>query len=383
MSIAQRHQHFLLNTYPFRGKTFVRGEGNYLFGENNTAYLDCMTNYGVNIFGYQHPTLTATLTQQLQTLPTLHNSFANPIRAEAAQKLAQRCGQPTAKVYFSNSGSEAIEAALKYAILASGKKKIIAAQNSYHGKTWGALNVTANPKYRHNLESFLWEVSFVEYGNINALQKLIDSDTAAVILEPVQGEGGIHPAPRGYLSQVSELCQQNETFFILDEIQSGTGRTGYFLASQKEGVQANIVCLGKGVGGGIPVGITLVDQSIATKIPKGAQTSTFGGNPLACQGILTTLELLDNSLLTSIQKTGELFQSALQDIQHERIVSVRGEGLMLGVEVTGDRDAVLKNLQKRHVLACPAGENVVRFLPPYTLTDQEVKKVVKALKESL
>lgn len=373
------HQKYLLNTTAFRGKSFIRGDGYYLYDEADLPYIDLMTNYGVSIFGYNHPNITSALSDQLKTLPTLHSSFSNDIRAEAAISLVKKCGGRLTNVYFSNSGAEAIEAALKFAIFATGKSKFISMEGAYHGKTFGSLAVTASHKYKIGLEKNLWQTEFVTYGDIDALSTALTSDIAAVILEPIQGETGIVMPPVGYLKAVEDLCRQNGILLIVDEIQTGVGRTGTFLYSQSENVEPDIVCLGKGLAGGIPVGATLVGAEIVSKVPKLSQTSTFGGNPLACRGVLEVIALLDDQTLAEITELGNEFRNGLNSLKSKIIKEVRGKGLMIGLEVTGDRGELLKRIQETQILACPAGDNVIRFLPPYIINKKLIKEVVTKL----
>jgi [amino-group carrier protein]-gamma-(L-lysyl/L-ornithyl)-L-glutamate aminotransferase len=376
------HQHFLLNTYPFRGLNLVKGKGAYLVDSQGNEYLDLMTNYGVNIFGYSNQKLKQSLIDQIQTLPTLHCSFANPVRAQAAKALVQRAGGRIKKVYFANSGTEAVEAAIKFALKASGKNKIVAMKNSYHGKTLASLSVTYAQKYRKGL-SCLLDVSFADFGNLNSLKNNLKDDVAALILEPIQGESGIIIPTKGYLEKVANPCQLRGIILILDEIQSGVGRTGHFLASQADNIEADIVCLGKGLAGGIPIGITLVSEAIAKAIPKAFHTSTFGGNPLACQGILQILELLNEDCLASIKANGQYFIQRLRQIKSKNIVEVRGKGLMIGVEVNVDRNSILQALQKEKILACPAGDRVVRFLASYIINRQQIDLAVETFERIL
>jgi acetylornithine/succinyldiaminopimelate/putrescine aminotransferase len=369
------HQHYLLNTYSFRGKTFVRGEGMYLIDDQDTQYLDCMTNYGVSIFGYNHPYITNALQDQCANITTLHCSFANDYRAEAAKRLVKRAGGTITNVYFSNSGSEAVEAALKFAMLTTGKRHIVSCINGFHGKTLGALSVTHAPKYRSAFEPLITDVDFAPYGSIKQLEKHISPETAAVILEPIQGESGVVVPDEQYLQQASDLCQQNNVLLIADEIQTGVGRTGSFLATHQSGINPDIVCLGKGLGGGMPVGATLVTKKVASHIPKNSHTSTFGGNPLACRGICATLDMLTIEQLKHVTAMGTYFLESLNKIDSPIIRQVRGRGLMIGVEVSKSQTNILQQLQQRCILACPAGEHVIRFLPPYTITKQDINTI--------
>jgi len=370
---------YIVPTYPNRGLTLVEGEGVYLKDVLGEKYLDLMTNYGVNIFGHAHPVITRRLADQLGRLTTLHGSFANDARAEAAQRLVGRCGGGLARAFFSNSGAEANEAALKFAVLATGKKKFVRCRNGYHGKTLGSLSATDGKKYREPFEPLLWHFTAVAYDDLGALEAALDHGTAAFIVEPVQGESGVLASREGYLKSAGELCRSKGALLILDEVQTGTGRTGHFLASHPEQLSYDLVTLGKGLAGGIPVGATLVSEPIAEKIPRSSHTSTFGGNPLAAAGILAVLDLLDDERLASIREVGDYFLKGLRTIRTGLVTEARGKGLMLGVEVREKRDEVLKELQQARILAIPAGENVVRFLPSYILEKTHVDEAMEKI----
>lgn len=374
-------QKWMANTYPNRGIVLEKGKGAFLIDQNGKKYIDCMSNYGVNIFGYGHPAIKKALISQLSKLTTLHGSFVNEERALASQTVVEKCGKTYSQVYWSNSGAEAVEAALKFAVLATGKNKFIAFSHAYHGKTLGALSATDGDKYKKPFFPLLWNFTHIKYDDIKALERTIDEKTAALIIEPIQGEGGLIPPSKGYLKKVQELCKKHNILLILDEIQTGMGRTGYFLASHEENITADIVCLGKGLAGGIPVGATIFTQAVANKIPKNIHTSTFGGNPLACSGVIATLEELDQSMLSNIQKTGAYFINQLKKIKSPLIAEVRGKGLMIGVEVKDKRNEILKKMQDSGVLVIPAGEQVVRFLPPYIITKKQIDEVVKIFKK--
>ncbi len=370
---------YLVQTFPNRGIAFAEGDGVYLKDVFGSRYLDAMTNYGVNIFGYGHPRITEALTRQVVRLTTLHGSFANDERAEAAQALIGRCAGGLARVYFANSGAEANEAALKFAALATGRKKFIACRGGYHGKTLGALSATDGEKYRKPFEPLVWDFRFVGYGDLKTLERTLDGETAGLIVEPIQGESGVRPAPEGFLREAASLCRKAGALLILDEVQTGAGRTGLFLRSQAEGLTHDIVTLGKGLAGGIPVGAALVSEAVAQKIPRGSHTSTFGGNPLACAGIKETLRLLDDGRLGHVASLGSYFLAELRRLSSPLIKEARGVGLMIGLEVAGKRDDILKGLQQERILAIPAGENVVRFLPSYIFEKEHVDAVVAKL----
>jgi acetylornithine/LysW-gamma-L-lysine aminotransferase len=374
---------YLVPTFPNRGVVFVEGEGVYLKDASGQKYLDAMTNYGVNIFGYGHPEITAALTRQVSRLTTLHGSFANDERAEAAHDLVARCGGGLAQVYFANSGAEANEAALKFAALATGRKRLIACRGGYHGKTLGALSATDGEKYRKPFEPLIWDFKFVPYGDPAALEAALDDQTAALIVEPIQGESGVRLPRSGFLREAAALCRARGALLILDEVQTGAGRTGTFLRSQPEGLSYDIVTLGKGLAGGIPIGAALVSAAVAERIPRGSHTSTFGGNPLACAGIKATLRLLDDARLAHVASVGAHFLEELGRLSSPLIIEARGLGLMLGLEVKERRDDMLKALQREKILAVPAGESVVRFLPSYLFEESHVAAVVDGLRRVL
>ncbi len=372
----------LLDLYPNRGLRFVRGDGAYLEASDGRRYLDLATNYGVSIFGYGHPAITAALTAQIEALPTLHGSFVSDVRVKASLALARRLPMESPAICWSNSGAEAVEAALKFAVLATGRKRFVACRNGYHGKTLGALSATDSAKYRGPFEPLLWEFARVEFGDADALRRAIDDRTAAVIVEPVQGEGGVIVPPAGYLADTRRVTQEAGALLIVDEIQTGCGRTGRFLALEHERVRPDIVCLGKGLAGGIPIGATAVTGSVAASIPRGIHTSTFGGNPLAGAGALAVLALLTEEQLAEIAARGERFLSRLR---HEAPAEtlVRGTGLMVGVVTGTRRDDILKALQRRGVLAIPAGSDVVRFLPPFVASADDLDRAAALLGEVL
>lgn len=372
-------QKYLVPTYAKRNLVFERGEGVFLITPKKEKYLDLATNYGVNIFGYNFKPLNKALIEQLKKLPNLHCSFVNEKRVLASKKLIEKCKFEKAQVYWANSGAEAVEAAIKFAILATGKTKFLACKNSYHGKTLGALSLTFSEKYRKDFEKVLFEVDFVEFGNSEDLKKKIKKDFAGFIVEPIQGESGVILPPKGYLKKAKEMCERNGVLIIFDEIQTGCARTGSFLTCFQENVLPDILCLGKGLAGGLPIGATICNEKVFPKIKKFSHTSTFGGNPLCLAGVLKTLELLNDKLQSKIRNLGEYFLENLKKIKSKKIKEIRGRGLMIGVEVFEKRDEILKKLQEEKIIALPAGENVIRFLPPYVITKKQIDFAIKKL----
>ncbi|MCX6566489.1 MAG: aspartate aminotransferase family protein [Candidatus Aminicenantes bacterium] len=372
----------LLNVYPRRGLVIRRGEGVFLEDDRGERYLDMMSNYGVSILGHNHPAVTAALSEQLRTLPSLHGGFTCDVRAEAASALAARCGGGLTKVFFANSGAEANEAALKFAVLATGRKKFVAFRNGFHGKTLGALSATDGAAYRAPFEPLLWDFVFIEYGNPFGLAA-IDDQTAGVIIEPIQGESGVRVPPPLFLAEVGKACSAAGAVLIVDEIQTGIGRTGRFLASSDEIPAFDIVTLGKGLAGGIPAGAVLMSEKIARAIPRKIHTSTFGGNPLAAAGILAVLSVVSEEMLSHVERLGRIFLERLRNIDADAILEVRGKGMMIGVEVGADGDEILRRLQKERVLAIPAGPGVVRFLPPYIIDENHLEIALSAFRAAL
>ena len=365
--------------YPNRGLSFVRGEGAYLFTRDGARYLDLMTNYGASLLGHSHPVVTAALAEQLGRVVTMHGSFGSDVRARASMAIVDRLPMPGAGICWLNSGTEAIEAALKFAIVATGRRHFVAGAGGYHGKTFGALSVTHAGKYRALFDGCLLPVDHVPFGSVAAVDAAITADTAAVIVEPIQGEGGIVVPPNGYLGALRDLCSARKVLLVVDEIQTGAGRTGRFTESEREGVEPDILCLGKGLAGGIPVGITAVTPAVSERLAKGVHTSTFGGNPLAAAGVLATLSVLTAEFLAGVERLGQDWRARLASIESDRLALVRGRGLMVGVVVRGDRDLALKQLQKEGVLAIPAGEDVIRFLPPLVVGPDQLGLATGAL----
>ncbi|OGK20679.1 hypothetical protein A3C23_05810 [Candidatus Roizmanbacteria bacterium RIFCSPHIGHO2_02_FULL_37_13b] len=374
----------LLPLYPQRGLVLVRGQGVHLYDINNKEYLDMMSNYGVNIFGHTNQFILNAISYQLKKITNLHGSFTSSMRVEAADRLIKMCKLPEYQIYFSNSGTEAMEAALKFAVLTTGKKKFIVMKNNYHGKTLGALSTMVGSKYQKPFLPLLWDMVETEFGDIKDLTKKISSEFAAVVLEPIQGEGGIHVPSGDYLRDVQRLCQSCNVLMIVDEIQTGAGRTGEFLCSSYSRIEPDIIALGKGIGGGLPVGVTLVSRQVSQKIIRGIHSSTFGGNPLTCAGICASLEyMIENDIFSHVKKIGDYFINQLMSIKSPHIKQVRGKGLMIGVELDQPVTPVLKFMQDNGILVIPGGDMVVRFLPPYIIEKKHVDKTINVFNKAL
>jgi acetylornithine/LysW-gamma-L-lysine aminotransferase len=365
--------------YAKRDIALVRGEGAYLFDADGNKYLDAMSNYGVAVLGHAHPAYTAALAAQALTLTTCHQSFGNDIRARFLAELATVAPAGVERAFISNSGTEAIEAGLKFARAASGKPKIVAAKRGYHGRTFGALSATADKKYRDPFAPLPIPATHVTFNDADALEAAVDDETAAVILEPIQGEGGIHVADREFLTRAREVTRAKGAYLIADEVQSAV-RTGEPFVMPAMGVTPDIVCTAKALANGFPIGLTLVTEAISAAMPPGAHGSTFGGNPFACRAGLETLRVLrQEGLYDRAKGLGAKIIAGIEAIGSPQVRAVRGQGLMIGIEMKQKATPVLRGLQENGVLALPAGNLVIRLLPPLIWEDTQVDEFLTVL----
>jgi acetylornithine/LysW-gamma-L-lysine aminotransferase len=369
--------------YAKRDIALVRGEGSVLWDSEGREYVDAMSNYGVNVLGHAHPAVTAAITRQAATLINCHQSFASDVRAQFLEVLIGVAPEGLTKAFLSNSGTEAIEAGLKFARVATGRTKLVATKGGYHGRTIGALAATAEKKYREPFAAVLPETIHVPYNDLEALAAAVDSETAAVVLEPIQGEGGIVVPESGYLAGALEIAHKAGALLVVDEVQTAL-RTGAFFASTTAGITPDILCTAKGLANGVPIGATLMPDAIAGVLGGGVHGSTFGGNPLACAAGLATLEAIKaEELLARSIDLGERLRFGINALEHPKIRAVRGVGLMTGVEFRTRVTPILKGLQERGVLALPAGSLVIRLLPPLVIQPEQVDRIVEALGEAL
>jgi acetylornithine/LysW-gamma-L-lysine aminotransferase len=366
-----------------RGISLVRGEGSYLWDDKDRRYLDLMTNYGVNLLGHTHPQVTAAITAQAAMLTNAHQSFDTPARLDFLETLGKVLPPPLSRISFGNSGAEAIEAALKYARVATGRIGIIATHRAYHGRTFGALALTADAKYRDPFAPMLEGVRHVPFDDLDALERVVDDSVAAVIVEPIQGEGGIRVPTDGYLRRIRDLCDAHGILLICDEIQTGF-RTGAPFAFTREDIVPDILCLSKSIANGLPLGVTVTTEAVSERVPKGSHGSTFAGNPLVCAAGAATLRILaDEALHTRASKAGDRFQERVRGLGLAQVRDVRGRGLMLAVELKKPVTPVIKAMQERGVLVLPAGGAVIRFLPSILIEDAQLDEGIDALAESI
>jgi acetylornithine/LysW-gamma-L-lysine aminotransferase len=360
----------------------VRGEGARVWDADGREYVDCATGHGVALLGHAHPRVVAAIQEQAGRIITCPETVYNDRRAELEAELVSLVPW-TERVFLCNSGTEAVEAAIKFARLVTGRSGIIAARNGFHGRTMGALSATWRPEYRRPFEPLVPGFTHVPYNSPDALEQAVGPDTAAVILEVVQGEGGVYPGDGAYLRRAQELCRERGALFILDEIQTGLGRTGRMLAGSHYGLEPDMVCLAKGLAGGVPMGAVLLGPRVG-KLPPAVHGSTFGGNPLACAAALATLRTIrEEGLPERAAEQGAFFLSRLREMRSPLIREVRGLGLMVGVELRRKARPYLRALLQRGVLALTAGPIVLRFLPPLVISREDLEEVARQLGEVL
>jgi LysW-gamma-L-lysine/LysW-L-ornithine aminotransferase len=366
-----------------RGLTLVRGEGSYLWDDNDRRYLDLMTNYGVNLLGHAHPLVTDAIKLQASQLTNAHQSFDTPARQDFLDALGALLPPPLSRISFGNSGAEAVEAALKYARVATGRIGIVATHRAYHGRTFGALSATADAKYRDPFAPMLEGVRHVPFDDLDALDKVLDDSVAAVIVEPIQGEGGIRVPADGYLRGIRERCDARGILLICDEIQTGF-RTGSPFAFTREDIVPDILCLSKSIANGLPVGVTITTEAVSDRVPKGSHGSTFAGNPLVCAAGAATLRVLaDEALHARAAQMGKRFQERVRELELPQVREVRGRGMMQAVELKKPVTAVIKSMQEHGVLVLPAGGTVIRFLPSILIQDAQLDEGMDVLAEAL
>ena len=373
---------FMGNLYQRFPVTIEKGLGAHVWDTDGKEYVDFMGGYGVALVGHRNERVVNALKNQLEKIITVHSSLYNKTREEFLESLIKVAPDSLSQVHLNNSGAESVEAAIKFARKFTGKKGMIAMNGSYHGKSFGALSLTFSPKYRKVFQPLVEKVSFSPFGDIETLRSKIDEDTGFIILEPIQGESGIHVAPDGFLQQVREICDEKGILLVFDEIQAGLGRTGRMWASEHWNTTPDIMCLAKGIAGGVPMGATLVRPDILACISKGEHSSTFGGNPLSCAaGIATLQALTQDGLIQNAENMGQKLFEGLNQLKekHKIIREIRGKGLMIGVELKFDVRDILMDGIKQGVLLLYSGRNILRFLPPLVITEEDITKVLEIL----
>jgi len=381
MNIQELEQTYELAVYPRRDIVVVRGRGARLFDENGREYIDCAANVGVSNIGHGNAAVARAVHDQYLTLGNCYSMFYNPVRARLAEKLAALAPGTVNRVFFCNSGTEANEAAIKFARASTGRQEIIAAMRGFHGKTMGALAATWGPEYQQPFAPMMPGLKHVPYNNFAKLESAVDDNTAAVLLEVVQGEGGVRIGDKGYFQKVRQICDAGGILLIIDEVQTGFGRTGTMFACEQF-VVPDMLCLAKSLAGGIPMGAVLCNDRI--KVPLKSHTSTFGGNPTACAAALASVDVIEKEGLVEKSKIlGGYFLQELRRIESAKIREIRGLGLMLGIELKEKAGPYVQKLMEKGVIALLAGATVIRLLPPLVITREEIDTVVAALKATL
>src|SRR5438477_3442507 len=386
--VVGREARHVLQTYRRNPVTFVRGQGVRLYDANGREYLDLLSGIGVAALGHAHPGLARALAEQAQTLVHTSNLFYHPLQGEVAERLASISGLP--RTFFCNSGTEAVEACLKFArrywyTKGEPRAEFIALNESFHGRTFGSLSVTSDEHYRKPFEPLLPAVRFVPVNDAAALKSVVSRSTAAIIAEPIVGEGGIRPLTPEFAAAIQQASSASGALIIVDEIQCGMGRTGRPFYFSALGLKPHLVSIGKALGGGFPVGAALVCEDVAETISFGDHGTTYGGNLLACRAARCVLDELASGLLAQVGRVGRHFEERLRSIaaRHSIVKDVRGAGLMWGLQLTKDAAAVVPAALERGLVVNRTAETVVRLLPPLIITEPDVDEALTRLDGAL
>jgi acetylornithine aminotransferase len=382
-AILDSYSHTLMNTFGTPKRVFVRGEGCYVWDADGRRHLDLLSGLAVNALGHAHPTVLSAITGQIATLGHVSNFFATPSQVALAERLTRLVAGDSgveSRVFFANSGTEANEAAFKIT-RQTGRSRIISTEGSFHGRSMGALAITHNEKYRKPFEPLPGDVTFVPYGDVEALAQAVDEQTAAVVLEPIQGENGVVVPPDGYLAAARRITSAAGALLWIDEVQTGMGRTGRWLDSSREDMVPDIVTLAKGLGNGFPIGACLALGRAASLLGPGSHGSTFGGNPVAAIAGLAVISVIErDQLLQNAEDMGELLATTITALDHPLIDHVRGRGLLRGVVLTRDIAAAVSDaaLDAGFIINAPR-PNVLRIAPPLIITAEQIGTFTQAL----
>jgi acetylornithine/LysW-gamma-L-lysine aminotransferase len=382
MDIQTIESEYTSGIYSKREIILSHGRGALLYDINGNEYIDCVGGQGTANIGHTHPKITQAVTAQIQNLNICPEIFYNEQRAKFLEQLTGQF-QNMSRAFLCNSGTEANEAAIKFARFSTKRTKIIAAMRGFHGRTYGALSATWNKHYRAPFAPLVPGYTHVPYNNLEKLVEAVDDETAAVLLEVVQGEGGVHPATTEFPKGAQEICNERGALLIIDEVQTGFGRTGKLFAYMHHDIQPDMVCLGKSIAGGIPMGAVILGENVA-KLSPGIHGTTFGGNPIACAAGLATLEIIrDEKLVEQAATKGSYIHAELEKINSSLIREVRGMGLMIGIELKTKVAPYLSKLGENGILALPAGMTVIRLLPPLVISESQIDQVVLNVKQVL
>ena len=381
-TIMETENRYLANVFSKKPVVLTKGKGALLWDIAGKEYIDCASSYGVAALGHCHPKVVAAVKAQVEQLITCHSCYYNDKRAEFIEKLVKITPKGLDKAFLSNSGAESVECAIKLARKYTGKSEIIALMGAFHGKTMGALSATWDKKYREPFMPLIPEVKHVAPDNAEKIREAITDKTAAVLIEPIRGEGGVRVPPDGYLSEVRDICNEKNVLLIFDEVQTSFGRTGKLFGCQNWDVTPDIMCLAKPFAGGLPIGITVAKENVMASLKIGEHSTTFSGSPLVCAAGCAAIDaLLEEKLVDKAAVNGKYFKSQLQGLQakHKNVKEVRGLGLMIGMELRFDvHNVILKALDKG-ILVLDAGRTVVRLLPPLVIEKVQIDKAIAVL----
>ena len=381
-TIMETENRYLANVFSKKPIVITRGKGALLWDVNGQEYVDCASSYGVAALGHCHPKVVAAIKAQVEQLITCHGCYYNDKRAEFIEKLVKITPKGLDKAFLSNSGAESVECAIKLARKFTGKPEIIALMGACHGKTMGALSATWDKKYREPFMPLIPEVKHVPPDNADKVREAITDKTAAVLMEPIRGEGGVRVPPEGYLQAVWEICDEKGVLLIFDEVQTSFGRTGKLFGCQNWNVTPDVMCLAKPFAGGLPIGITVAKENIMASLKVGEHSTTFSGSPLVCAAGCAAIDaLLEEKLADNAADNGKYFKSQLEGLmaKHKIVKEVRGLGLMLGMELRFDVHNVILKTQSMGVLVLDAGRTVLRLLPPLVIEKTQIDQVITVL----
>jgi len=378
-SIAQKDAAHVMQTYGRQPLALVSGKGAVVCDVNGVEYIDCVAGIAVNNVGHCHPRVVEAIKSQAEKLIHVSNLYYTEVQADLAEELVKLTGMDRA--FFCNSGAEAVEAAMKLARVTTGKTDFIAAERSFHGRTMGSLSVTYKEMYRAPFRPLVQEEIFVPYDNADSMAEAITEKTAAIIIEPIQGEGGIHVPSDGYLQEVRRICDEHGILLIFDEVQTGFGRTGKWFCKDHFGIQPDIMCMAKAMGGGFPMGGIVAKKGIA--FSKGQHASTFGGNPLACAAALGSIAAIkEDGLLERTTELGKYFMDKLRQADIPGFKEVRGRGLMIGLELERNCTEIVDHARKHGVLLNSTSETVIRLAPPLVINKDQIDRVVEVIEQA-
>jgi len=380
--VMEIEQRFMANVFSKRPVVLTKGKGPLVWDINGKKYVDCIGGYGVCIVGHCHPKVVEAVKRQVDILISCHSSLYNDVRTAFLQRILEMVPRGLNKVLPVNSGAESVEAAIKLARRFTGKTDVIAMMGAFHGKTLGALSATWDRKYREPFLPLVPGFVHVPFGKAEKVEEAITDKTAAVIVEPIQGEGGVKVPHDEYLKELREICDDRDVLLIFDEVQTGFGRTGKMFACEHSRIVPDIMCLAKGLAGGLPMGLTVAREEVMSSLKVGEHSGTFFGSPLVCAAALATIDVISSEKLPERAATlGEYFMIKLEELKAKYNIAreVRGKGLMIGLEFRFDVYKMILKSIERGVLVLDAGRNVVRFLPPLVIDQTQIDEVVAVL----